>query len=57
MISTENQDIKFLEAILPDRDSMLLWAIDWICENLSPADVFGKKALESWAEENGYEQK
>lgn len=31
-------------------------AISWIQDNLTPADVFTEKDLETWAEVNGWEK-
>lgn len=29
-------------------------AIEWICDNMKPEDVFAERDLIDWAEENGY---
>lgn len=36
------------------KSSLIEDAIDWIQANCYPEDVFDKKALEEWAENNGY---
>jgi hypothetical protein len=44
----------FLDAILPDQESMLKVAIEWIGLNLNPEDVFDKDTLEDWAYSHGF---
>lgn len=55
-MTSVNQDNDFIKRIvLPSISSDLLGdAISWINTNLSPEDVFDKKFLDEWAEEEGY---
>lgn len=39
---------------IPEPSDLLEEAIVWIGSNMSPEDVFSKKDLESWAENNRY---
>ena len=48
-MSTSSQDNAFGRA-------MLEAIVDWIAENMDPADVFTDKKLADWAESNGYEK-
>lgn len=52
MSTSSKQDYEFREALIPK--SLLEDAIEWIITNLTPEDVFNKKQLEEWAEDNGY---
>ena len=38
-------------------NSTLDAAIEWICGNLFPEEVFSEKDLKTWAENNGYAEK
>lgn len=42
---------EIVEAAIP---SLLNDAIDWICSNLEPDDVFSDTQLDMWAKDNGY---
>lgn len=61
-MSSVKQDRAFADAMsvtiasnLRGQDGILLeTAIEWIRENLMPADVFSDKELEAWAENAGY---
>jgi len=54
------EDDKFIEDVVvpalrhTPHHSMLQDAIDWICKNLKPHDVFDQKQLDEWATEYGY---
>ncbi|MDA1029692.1 MAG: hypothetical protein O3B41_11670 [Bacteroidetes bacterium] len=52
MATSYRQDIDFVQAMT--SVGMLEDAIAWIKDNLNPEDVFEKKQLDGWAEENGY---
>jgi hypothetical protein len=55
MSTTYKQDTDFISALI-DR-SMLANAIDWICKNLEPEDVFGNARMKEWAADSGYVEK
>ena len=51
-MTTGRQDRDFLESVIPN--TLLEQAIEWIADNLDPEDVFDKKQLNYWADEQGY---
>lgn len=53
-MTTANQDNEFIAALI-SRD-LLEEAISWIAKNLNPEDVFDRRTLEAWANDNGYEE-
>lgn len=58
-MSTSTQDKEF-SSLMDDQitvsidSSALEIAIDYIGRHFMPDEVFGRKDLESWAEDNGY---
>lgn len=36
------------------NDRLLKDAIEWIRENMTPEDIFGRESLDEWADNNGY---
>lgn len=52
MATTLRQDQDFLAHVIPS--ALLESAIEWIAKNMSPDDVFSERALEEWAEANGF---
>jgi len=52
MATTSGQDRDFISSLISSH--LLEDAIDWISQNMEPADVFSKKDLEDWAEGEGY---
>lgn len=55
MSTTRKQNSDFIENVM--SSSFLEDCISWIATHLSPEDVFSKKDLEAWAEENDYVKK
>lgn len=49
MMSGEIDEVKIAKTALDT-------AIEWIRSSLEPGDVFDNKALDAWAEANGYKQ-
>jgi hypothetical protein len=50
----EKNFFKDFTEICIDSD-LLTFIAEWISENLDPEDVFTQKALDQWANDNGYE--
>lgn len=55
MPTTVAQDREFLSAIISES-RLLEDAINWIADNMKPAEVFSDKQLTSWAVSKGYEK-
>ncbi len=52
MSTTARQDREFGDHLIPNRDSLLADAIEWIKGNLAPDNVFDERDLFEWADEH-----
>jgi hypothetical protein len=52
-MTSHNEDQSFIHAVI--NPCLLEEALEWIKDNMEPADVFDEDELRSWAENKGME--